>query len=154
MDRSCEQCGSSLAGRASRARFCGSSCRRKSHQAKQRNAEVVQLPVRQARTKRAAKAKSKAKAKDTEPPRAELRTSIRAALLDSYSDADLSTPAGCIVVKLAADVDHLLPGTPGYAAVVKELRGALADLESRTATAKVNPLLELRKRRAADRASG
>lgn len=151
MDRACEQCGASLAGRASRARFCGSSCRRKAHAAKQRTAEVVQLPTRAERSKRKVKA-TPAKTPDLVQPRERVR--ISESLLSSYSDADLETPAGCIVVKLAADVDVLLPGTPGYAAVVKELRGALADLESRTASRKVNPLLELRKRRAADRASG
>lgn len=152
MDRACEQCGTSLAGRATRARFCGSSCRRKSHDANKRNADVVQLPTRAKRSARKPAALPSATASPV--PRPIERTRISESLLSSYSDDDLATPAGCIVVKLAADVDALLPGTPGYAAVVKELRGALADLESRTASRKVNPLLELRRRRAADRASG
>lgn len=146
MDRTCEQCGASLAGRVARARFCGSSCRWKAHAAKQRTAEVV--PIR-------GKAPRKRKTEAPEPERTVESTTlgIRVALLEQYADRELATPAGQIVLKLANDVDHLLPGTPGYAAVVKELRAAILDLETRTVVRKINPLLELRKRRQEDRAS-
>jgi hypothetical protein len=150
MDRACEQCGSTLANRSSRARFCGPSCRAKAHKTARRNAENAEVvPIRREQRKPRAKRKPTAEPLPVQEPRG-----IVGSLTDSYSDDDLASPTGCIVMKLAADVDHMLPGTPGYAAVVTQLRAALADLDSRTAATKVNPLLELRKRRAADRASG
>ena len=155
-DRTCAQCGTSLAGRSSRARFCGSSCRAKSHKAGTRNAEVVQLRTREQRKAAEAPAR-KAPARKPKKPEVEVpieRVGIRVSILDTYSEAELTSPVGCIAVKLARDVDHMLPGTPGYASVVKELRGALDDLDKRSASQKVNPLVELRRRRLADRVSG
>lgn len=81
-------------------------------------------------------------------------TGIAQAVLDAYPDDELASPVGALARKLAEDVDRMLAGTPGYAAVAKELRAALAELDKRSASRKVNPLLELRRRRAQDRASG
>lgn len=151
MDRACESCGTNLQGRSSRARFCGSSCRRKAHETAKRTAEVVQLPRRTAKVSKAKSGQRRVTVPASDP---KPLIGIAEAMLEAYPDDELATPVGALARKLAVDVDGMLAGTPGYAAVAKELRAALAELDKRSASRKANPLLELRRRRAQDRASG
>lgn len=133
MERTCELCRKSLESRDVRARFCGSSCRSKAHKTARRMANVIELPR-----------------VSLDPGKAD---GIAHAVLRNYSRDELTSPVGALARKLASDLDQMVAVAPGYASLARELRAVLAQLDKRSASRKANPLLELRRRRAQDRAS-
>lgn len=134
MDANCATCGRDFTARRSTARYCSASCRSRARY--QRDAAPVFNLV------------PSAPAAESPAP------GIGSALLAAYSPADLATPAGTVAVRLAADVDATPATQPGYAALVRELRSALADLKAAAAPVKANPLVLMRERHAGQRASG
>jgi hypothetical protein len=75
-------------------------------------------------------------------------------MLASFTRSDLETPRGQVALRLARDVDDAPPLAPGLAALVRELRSTLDQMEAAQAPAKANPLTLIRERHAGGRASG
>jgi hypothetical protein len=125
-------------GQRATARYCSGRCRKRAADARARGAEPVSAPV------------LRLAMPDAEPVE---RSGIGATMIARYGQDVTETPDGALAVRLASDIDQLSPGAPGMAALVRELRGLLADLEAKAAPAKANPLTLLRARHA-ERASG
>ena len=132
----CASCGTDFEAKTRRAKYCSGKCKKRAADRRrgQPMGRVVQLPT----------------AADVPAS----HDGIGAALIARFTADDLATPTGQIAVKVAADIDTMPAGTPGYAALVRELRAVVADLEAAAAPKKANPLVLLRERHARERASG
>ena len=137
MRLTCASCGDDFEPQRATAKYCSGKCRKRAADARSRTGNVVTLT-------RSASA----------PAAADHSQGIGAAMLAEFDAAALSTTTGAIALKLAGDVDLVNAGAPGYAATVAQLRAVVADLRTLAAPAKANPLLLLRQRHDAARASG
>ncbi len=137
MERRCDQCGDSYEPKRPSSKFCSARCRNRAARSRKR-APLLQLAPRPA----------------LEVDDEDQRIGIGAALLIAFKPDVLGTPKGAIAVKLARDVDRSLPGTPGYPALVQQLRGVLDDLSGSAVAKPVNPLTSIRERHVGQRASG
>ena len=135
MDATCAQCGEAFVAATARAKYCSDRCKKRLLDQRKRAGNVVPM------TRPA-------------PVAPDISPGIGAAMLAEFDAAALSTTTGAIALKLAGDVDLVNAGAPGYAATVAQLRAVVADLRTLAAPAKANPLLLLRQRHDAARASG
>ena len=132
MDATCVTCSTTFDAKTRRAKYCSGACKKRAFDIKGR-APVVHLAA---------------------PPSEESTLPITESLVASYRAEDLATPLGQVALRLATDVDRLTPGLPGYATTVAQMRAALDDLHRQSKPKVVSPLVLLRERRAADRATG
>ena len=139
MQRNCDHCAQSYEAKLRTSRFCSVNCRNKAAKARKRG--KVASVVRLAPPDRAA---------DLGPTSG----GIHGATLAAFAPALLDTPAGQVALKLAGDVDRCVPGTPGYAGLVKELREVLTELAGPVAKKAANPLTLIRERHAGQRTTG
>jgi len=139
MTKVCASCGADFEARRSHALYCSGACKKRASETRSRTGQVV--PLRSVANE------------PVEQPEPESAMSLAGGLRSAYKPADLETPAGLVALRLAADVDALLPGSPGYAATVKQMREAMDELKSSAKPKVVTPLAAIRERRAADRAS-
>lgn len=139
MRAKCSVCGDGFEAKTQRARYCSGACKKRGADLRKRTGDVVTL-------------RSVTVGGDSLHP-AELRGVLVDGLRAEFKPEDLASTLGLTAVRLAQDIDQLLPGTPGYAAVVKQWREALDDLRSFAKPKQATPLALLRERRAADRAA-
>ena len=137
MKATCVACGAGFEAQRSTAKYCSGACKKRYFDTRARTNVVQMIPA---------------------TPSVGLpdvpRESIASSVLASFSPADLETPLGRIALRLCSDVDALVPGTPGYASVVAQMRAAVDDLRRDSQPKAANPLTLLRERRANDRATG
>lgn len=138
MRKPCAVCGDEFEAKTVRAKYCSGRCKKREADARSRGASVVD--IRRARPDRSAEPES--------------GLGIGAGMIAEFSDDLLDSTMGRIAVRLARDIDESQPGIPGYGAIMKELVTIVERLEGRSNTRSANPLVLLRERRAADRASG
>lgn len=139
MQANCAQCGRAFEGKTRRATYCSGACKKRAADKRKRMGQVIPMrpPVDP----------------PSEPDCEGGDGALVASLRDAFKPGDLDTPAGVIAVRLAKDVDRLTPGTPGYAAIVKQMREAVDDLRAQATPRAATPLTLLQERRAADRAA-
>lgn len=138
MQTACAVCGRTFEAKTHRAKYCSGACKKRAADLRSRTGDVVTL-----------RSVTEAAVDPAEPVSGLLATGLRA----EFKSDDLSTSIGLTALRLAQDIDQLLPGTPGYAAVMKQWREALDDLRSFAKPKQATPLALLRERRAADRAA-
>lgn len=139
---SCATCGAAFEAKTGRARYCSGACKKRAADRRARTGQVVALADR------------RPSAAPEDPPDSDDATGLADSLRTTFAEEDLATPAGQIALRLARDVDRLIPGTPGYAGIVAQMRAAVDDLRSQAKPRKATPLTLLRERRAADAAAG
>ena len=136
MDATCATCSKTFEAKTRRAKYCSGACKKRAFDIKGR-APVVHL----------------AAPTPTDEHR-ETTLPITESLVASFRAEDLATPLGQVALRLATDVDRLTPGLPGYATTVAQMRAAIDDLQKQSKPKVISPLVLLRERRAADRATG
>ena len=118
--RVCATCGGDLANLRPNARYCGAKCRERAKPPR----KVVPLPPREG-------------------------TQILDAITRCLSAEDLKAPRGQLLLRLAGDIDAAPTGASGLAALVREFRATLDDVDAPAqAVEQINPLVELRARHA------
>lgn len=146
MVKSCASCACEFEAKRSTAVYCSTKCRVRAYEQRKRGENVV--PIRSAPA-----APTDLQSLADVPSSEDVPAGLVAGLRAEYKPADLATPIGLIALRLASDVDRMIPGAPGYAAVVKQMREAVDDLRSQAKPKAVTPLALIRERRAADRAA-
>lgn len=138
MDATCTVCDGSFEAKTRRAKYCSGACKKRGADLRLRTGQVVTL-------RSVAHSDPDVSTADDGPLVASLRS--------AFKDDDLQSPAGQVALRLSSDLDQLVPGIPGYAAIVGQMRAAIDDLRSQATPKSVTPLTLLRERRAADRSA-
>lgn len=136
MQHQCSVCGQPFDAKTARARYCSGRCKKRAADQRSRTGTVVSLRP------------------DREAPAAAMSPGIGAAMLAQFPPALLESAQGALALKVAADIDQSQPGAPGVAAMVRELRALISELQAQTAPKQANPLVLLRQRHADAQASG
>lgn len=118
MDRACERCGKSLAGRRKGTRFCTATCRAYAHVERQRSGQVVELRPPAVEV--------------SDPPEAESGPVVgpveALTARDLETAGKLDTPVGAICLALARRIDNSSGDT---ASALQAAAGRLDDMLSK-----------------------
>ena len=133
MNATCAHCGKGFPAVRSTAQYCGAKCRKLAAEYRKRK-PLVRLA----------------------PPPLEVPevSGIAAAMNATFTQDLLDSPRGQAALRLASDIDTAPSERPGLAALMREMRSLLDELEAKQAPRKANPLTLIRERHVNGRAAG